>query len=213
MSHTRKVTLVFTAFGAAACLACSGRSPAAPTEAGATAAQSTVTAAISTAGPEYADISNQGGTGVYAEDGAMLVRQLDGLQARISMPRPQPGTYNYPAGKTAGDPEVFTLWAFVFNYPDLCSAPCNADDLGTGTAAKGGVYNIGGDAGSGNSLTIAGRIGVGETPFAGAALEAPATAEVHLAVAPHGDLDPSTLPTEFRTPTGPIAFWWLAIFN
>jgi hypothetical protein len=128
------------------------------------------------------------------------------------MPTPEPGSYNYPAGRTAGDPEVFTLWAFVFNYPDLCTQPCSSDDLGA-TPAKGGVYNVGGHFASGNRLTIAGRIGVGETPFAASPLEAPATAEVHLAVAPHGEVAPSSLPDEFRLPTGPMSLWWVAIFD
>jgi hypothetical protein len=198
------------------CLGCSGKTPGAPT--GTTAAdiaaatgQGNPTPA-SNGGPEYADVSNQGGMGVYAANGAMLVRQPNGFRASITIPTPQPGTYNYPAGREEGHPEVFTLWAFVFNYPDLCSAPCNADDLGD-TPAKGGVYNVGGHVASGASLTIAGRIGVGETPFGGVPLESPSTAEIHLAVAPHGELDPTTLPSEFRLPTGPMSFWWVAIFD
>ena len=213
MSRSHHIALVGTALGAIVCLGCSGSSPASPTPSAATAGGPGATAASSTGGPEYANVSNQGGAGVYAENGAMLVRQPDGLRASISMPRPEPGTYNYPAGKTAGHPEVFTLWAFVFNYPDLCTNPCNGDDIGPSRAAKGGVYNVGGHASSGNYLTIAGRIGIAEAPFGGAPLEAPATAEVHLAVAPHGDLDPTTLPTEFRTPTGPMSFWWIAVFH
>jgi hypothetical protein len=168
-------------------------------------------------GPEYANVSNQaaGGGGVYAVDGAMLVRQPNGLRASVTMPTPQPDTYVYPPGRTSGHPEVFTLWAFVFNYPDKCSAPCNADDLGAGTAAKGGVYNVGGHVTSGNSMTISGQIGVGDPPFspAHASLEAPSTAEVHLAVAPHGYVDPSAYPNEFRIPAGSPPMWWIAMFH
>jgi hypothetical protein len=168
-------------------------------------------------GPEYANVSNQGGAGVYAVNGAAIVRQPDGLQARLSMPVPAPGTYSYPAGTGPGHPEVFTLWIFVFNNPELCTLPCSSDDLGVNKPARGGAYNGGGHVAGGNMLTIAGRIGVGETPFdhpviTMAPLESPATAEVHLAVAPHGNLDPSRLPDEFRLPTGTLAFWWVALF-
>jgi hypothetical protein len=67
-------------------------------------------------------------------------------------------------------------------------------------------------------LTISGRVGVGQEPFDHPvidmdSLQLPATAQVHLAIAPHGGLDPSTLPNEFRVPTGTPAFWWIAIFD
>jgi hypothetical protein len=172
----------------------------------------------SAGGPEYAHVSNQGGGGVYAMNGGSLVREPTGLQARVSMPTPAPGSYSYPSGTTPGHPEVFTLWIFVFNYPDLCSDPCNMDDLGVDKPARGGAYNAGGHAVSGDTLSIAGRIGVGETPFdhpviTMAPLELPGTALVHLAIAPHGGLDPSKLPNEFRIPTGTMAHWWVAMFH
>lgn len=170
-----------------------------------------------TGGPEYEDVSNQmaAGGGLYAANGAMLLRQPNGLRASVTIPTPQPGTYVYPPGRTSGHPEVFTLWAFVFNYPDMCSAPCDADDLGAGTPAKGGVYNVGGHVASGQSMTIAGQIGVGDPPFAPAhaSLESPSTAEVHLAVAPHGHVDSSAYPNEFRTPAGSPPMWWIAMFH
>jgi hypothetical protein len=168
--------------------------------------------------PEWTDVLNQGGAGVYAPKGAMLVRQPASLRLSVTMPTPQPGTYVYAPGRTqAGDPEVFTLWAFVFNYPDKCNGPCDGNDLGAGTAAKGGVYNIGGHVASGGSLTIAGQIAVGEPPFAAptAPLESPSTAEIHLAVAPHGVLNPSLLPDDFHLPTGSptCGCWWVAFFK
>ena len=153
-------------------------------------------------GPEYADVMNQGGLGVYAANGGRLVRQPGGLQASMTMPLPQPGSYVYADGGIVGSPEVFTLWAFVFNYPELCSFPCNGDDLGMDKPAKGGAYNMGGHPASGRTLSVAGRIAVGEPAFRWAALEAPATAEVHLAMAPHGALDPALLPNEFAHPCG-----------
>ena len=202
-------------FAAALCIGCSDPLPAAPT---ALSSPASSVLLARPGGPEYANVSNQGGGGVYAVNGASLVRQPDGLQARLSMPTPAPGSYIYSDGTTPGHPEVFTLWIFVFNNPDLCSDPCSSDDLGVDKPARGGAYNGGGHAVSGNRLTIAGRIGVGETPFdhpiiTMAPLESPGTAEVHLAIAPHGGLDPSKLPNEFRIPTGTPAHWWVAIFD
>lgn len=174
-----------------------------------------IAASMVDAGPEVADVLNQGGVGVYSEAGAALVRQPNGLHASLTMPTPASGGYVYADGTVAGHPEVFTLWAFVFNYPENCTDPCNGDDLGTATGAVGGAYNVGGVISGGGNLAIAGRIGVGEEPFAFAPLESPATAEVHLAVAPHGAMDPSTLPDELRTPTGSptCACWWVAILH
>jgi hypothetical protein len=226
---TRFACLTGTLIAAAVGLACSGEPLPAPSALGgadgsilpATASGGGAASpmlAASHRGPEYADVSNQGGMGVYAPKGASLLRQPNGLQVSLSMPTPQPGTYSYPPGFSQGHPEIFTLWVFIFNRPDLCSVPCDLDDLGIDKPARGTVYNGGGHAASGRHLTIAGRIGVGETPFAHPVLdlgplEFPDTAAVHLAVAPHGGLDPSTLPDEFRLPTGNPAFWWLALFE
>jgi hypothetical protein len=196
---------------ATACSDMSGSSALGPTGLGAPSAIN------ASGGPEYEDVSNQmaAGGGVYAADGATLVRQSNGLRASVTVGTPEPGAYVYPPGRVSGHPEVFTLWAFVFNYPDMCSTPCDASDLGAGTAAKGGVYNVGGHVTSGNSMTIAGRIGVGDPPFnpAHAPLESPSTAEVHLAIAPHGHVDSSMYPNEFRTPAGSPPMWWIAMFH
>lgn len=163
-------------------------------------------------GPERADIMIQGGGGVYASDGATLVRQTNGVLASMQVPTPASGAYDYPAGREAGHPEVFTVWAFIFNYPALCDGPCNSNDIGN-TMAQGGAFNVGGHAvGSGQYMNVSGRIGVGEAPFSGVPLVNPDGAEVHLALAPHGALDPATLPGEFRSPTGPSQFWWVAVF-
>jgi len=170
---------------------------------------------VSLAGaPEKADVMIQGGGGVYAENGTTLVRQPGGLRVTSKIPTPAPGSYNYPAGREAGHPEVFTLWAFIFNYPDLCTdGECGMDDIGP-TLAQGGAYNVGGHAlGSGGFLNIAGRIGIGDTAAAGVPLSSPDTAEVHTAFAPHGAMDPASLPEEFRMPTGPSNLWWVAIIK
>jgi hypothetical protein len=231
MMTTRIACLIGAMAIAAAGLACSGDSLSAPSALGASGASlqpattdrsaSADASAMGAGGPhkrEYAHVSNQGGMGIYAANGASIVRQPNGLQASLSMPTPQPGTYDYPPGFSEGAPEVFTLWIFVFNYPELCSHPCDLNDLGTDKPARGGAYNGGGHAVGGPNLTIAGRIGVGETPFDHpvidmAPLESPQTAEVHLAIAPHGGLDPARLPDEFRLPTGTPANWWVAIFK
>ena len=175
-------------------------------------------------GGEYEDVMDQGHAGVYQEDGAHLVRQTNGLRTSVSMPTPVPGEYLYPPnppGIVAGHPEVFTLWVFAFNHPELCTdGICNGDDLGAGAAAKGSVYNAGGHVASGRFMTIAGRVAVGQPALAPPGVEPtpltnPEGAEVHLAVTSHGALDASTLPGEFRSPTGSGACgcWWVAIFD
>jgi hypothetical protein len=168
---------------------------------------------------ETADIMNQGGMGVYAADGARVVRQTDGLRVSVRMPTPEPGTYVYPAGIEAGHPEVFTLWVFIFNYPQLCTGTCDGDDIGAGAAAKGSVYGIAGHVASGGWLQLTGRAGIGEPAGAPPGIEPtplvnPMGAEIHLAVTSHGALDPATLPEEFHIPTGsPVCgCWWTADF-
>ena len=173
-------------------------------------------------GGEHADVMNQGGAEVYAPNGAHVVRQPNGLRLSITMPTPQPNSYVYPPnppGIVAGHPEVFTLWAFVFNHPESCTdGVCNGDDLGAGADAKGSVYNVAGHVASGRSLTLAGRLAVGQPALAPPGVDPtpltnPEGAEIHLAVTSHGALDASTLPGEFRTPTGSPACgcWWVAV--
>ncbi|MDX1645725.1 MAG: hypothetical protein R3304_01175 [Longimicrobiales bacterium] len=170
-------------------------------------------------GGEYANVMDQDGIHVYSEDGAHIVRQPNGLLVSVTMPTPEPGTYVYPTsppGIVPGHPEVFTLWVFAFNHPEKCTdGVCNADDLGSGAAAKGSVYNGGGHVASGASMTITGRLGVGEEAFNDQPLMNPAGAEIHLAVTSHGALSEADLPNEFRTPTGPgtCGCWWLSFFK
>ncbi len=171
------------------------------------------------AAPERADVWDQGGATVYAPEGARLVRQAKGIAVSVKMPTPEPGQYLYPDGTVPGHPEVFTLWMFVFNYPENCDGPCGPDDM-TNPAVEFGVYNPAGHAAAGSSLTLAGRAGVGDPAGAPPGimphdLSNPAGAEVHLAVTSHGQLDPASLPGEFRRPTGSGACgcWWVAIFD
>ena len=90
------------------------------------------------AGPERADVWDQGGATVYAPDGARLVRQANGIAVSVKMPTPESGEYLYPDGTEPGHPEVFTLWMFVFNYPEHCAGPCGPDDM-TNPAVEFGV--------------------------------------------------------------------------
>lgn len=176
--------------------------------------------AAAAAPPETADVWDQGTMAtVYAPGGAQLVRQANGISVKITMPTPEPDTYVYPPGTGPGHPEVFTLWAFVFNNPGACSDDeCGPDDMGNPDVGWG-AYNPGGHVNAGNNLTLSGRIGIGD-PAGGPPgtqnitdLYDPMGAEVHLAVTSHGALDPSTLPGEFRRPTGNGSHWWVAVFD
>ncbi len=124
-----------------------------------------------------------------------------------------PGNAFQPNGAVPGHPEAFSFWAFVFNHPELCSGPCDMNDLGITAAAQGGVYNVGGHVEGGGRLVLSGHISVGSTPFAGVALSEPRTAFVHLAIAPHGQLDPALLPDQITKPIGGPTLWWGALFE
>jgi hypothetical protein len=171
---------------------------------------------------ESADVVGQGAAGpVVSDDGATLQRSDNGLSAKLRMPTPEPGTYRYPPAQTApfpfpaavpGHPEAYSLWVFVFNFPALCSMPCDSNDLGM-TPARGGAFNAAGHVVGGPNLQLSGRVDFNSTPFAGSVLLEPLTAEVHLAVAPHGALDPALLPDQITKPIGNPSFWWLATFK
>ena len=143
------------------------------------------------------------------------------------MPTPMSGTYDYPPANpfqpvdaVPGVPEVFTGWLFFFNEPGNCAVPNGCIPPPPGalppndfTEGRGGVYNFSGHAISGRgSLNMVGHISVGEMQFGGPfALENPAGAEIHLAVAPHGLLVPELMPQQINTPIGNPSFWWLAL--
>jgi hypothetical protein len=157
---------------------------------------------------------NQSGGGEILPENAHLNRQPNSLSINIKMMTPEPGSYSYPDGIEPGAPEVFTGWAFVFNHPENCSDPCGPDDLGNPDVV-GSVYNFAGHVkGNGGYVTFSGHINVGQESFALNPLTNPEGAEVHIAIAPHGQMDPSTLPNELRIPAGSPACdcWWVAIF-
>ncbi len=150
------------------------------------------------------DVFGQGmGGAVVAEDGATLRRTKNGISMSLSMPTPEPGTYDYPETGVfsgPGHPEAFTLWAFVFNDP-------SAEDWD-------GAFFVTGHVVSGRKLNLSGRVSTNTEPFAGDQLNNPEGAEVHLAVAPHGGLDPELMPEQIQTPTGPGPdIWWIALFD
>lgn len=176
-------------------------------------------------------VENPSGDDRLEADHSHLTRTSRGLSIRLQMETPEPGTYRYP--DTVGEedqvaPEVFTGWAFIFANPAACKTadnsapgPCDGNDFGDPEVGAG-VYNFSGHVqGTGGYLTISGHIAVGQTrelrapggntPFA---LSNPEGAEVHVAIAPHGNLDPSTLPDELNDPVGsPFCdCWWVAVF-
>ena len=168
---------------------------------------------------ESADVIGQGPAGpIVSIDGARLVRTKNGLNASVKLPTPAPGSYAYPAPNgfqpvvLQGAPEVFTGWIFIFNNPAQCSGGvCDSNDLGN-TPAMGGAYNFAGHVVGGSTLNLSGHVKVGSAPFAGVPLSNPAGAEVHLAIAPHGTVQPDLLPTQITTPIGGPPNWWLAFF-
>ena len=162
---------------------------------------------------ETADVLGQedeytGERDVVAEDGATLRRGPNGISAQLSMPTPEPETYNYPdpdenpTAAEPGHPEAFTLWAFVF---DPEQETFEDQDWA-------GAFLVGGHVVGGPNLTLRGHISKNTEPVAGEKLENP-DAEIHLAVAPHGELDPEIMPEQIKTPAGGPDMWWIAIFE
>jgi hypothetical protein len=179
---------------------------------------------------ERADVTGQGDSDpALSVDGASLVRSGDGIRARAIVPTPTPGSYEYPSGDMApewssahpmvavggpDEPEVFTMWAIVFNYPDRCTdASCDRDDVSEDAPAKGGVYQADGRVADGEELEFAGSVRLGEPPATGSALENPFGAEVHLAIAPHGKMLGGTEGwRQLNGPLGNPSLWWAATF-
>jgi hypothetical protein len=208
----RPLTLVFALLaGPALFAACTDTDPAAPGSQEMAPLTSSAATAMGSSGvprgvvKETADIFGQGlGGPVVANGGATLRRTPNGISVTLSMPTPDPGTYTYPSSGEAfsgpGRPEAFTLWVFIFDDP--------VDPDWTG-AFLGGGHLVGGP-----NLTLSRHISRTTEPFAGERLQNPEHARVHLAVAPHGALDPELLPAAIQTPTGPGPdIWWLALFD
>lgn len=171
---------------------------------------------------ELADVFGQGlGGPVIAMEGAQIVRKKNQLRINVRVPTPEPGSYSYPPGNPwnnaaiQGSPEAFSLWAFVFNDPSLCMGGgpgiCTGADARNGTPGAG-AFNVAGHLVSGGVLQLSGNVTFNSAPFGGAPLTDPLTAEVHLAIAPHGALQPETMPNQIQTPIGGPEYWWIAAF-
>ena len=64
-----------------------------------------------------------GGEATLRAEDATITRYEDKLVFEVRMDTPDPGTYIYPPevpDERKAPPEVFTAWAFVFNYPEHC---------------------------------------------------------------------------------------------
>ncbi len=182
----------------------------------------------SAGGWERADVVGQGLAGpVVAPGGAAILRSPNSVAASLTMSTPEPGSYRYPTGPTgsgvAGHPEAFSLWVFIFYNPEACAAAlCAPGDLMNNPNVIAGAYNAGGHLEGGRNLHLQGSVNNSRFSFGGANAETLgqalsmgydlADAEIHLAVAPHGGLDPALLPGSISTPVGNPTFWWLAIF-
>ena len=176
------------------------------------------TAGVRAAPAETADLMNQGLEGVYASGAVGMTRGSNRLSLTATFPVPPAGGHVYPAeGTTVGAPEIYTAWAFVFNYPDKCSDECGLDDMGS-TPAVGGAYRFDGQVATGDVLHLSGDVFVGQPagpPGIGVPLESPATAEVHVAIAPHGQLDPAAVVAQLTTPIGSpeCDCWWVGFLK
>jgi hypothetical protein len=175
---------------------------------------------------ETANVRGQGLAGpVVAVDGATILRTPQGVSARLTMATPT--GYVYPTGPTgsgvAGHPEAFSFWVFIFFNPEACNSnPCGPGDLMNDPDVIAGAFNAGGHIEGGRNLTLAGSVNASRATFGGANAETLgealamgydlADADIHLAVAPHGALDPDLLPASIGTPVGTPAHWWIAIF-
>ena len=176
---------------------------------------------------------------LFAEN-TLVTRHEDRLVFEVTMDTPSPGTYNYPADvedERKAPPEVFTGWVFVFNHPENCTGEgtCGAEDFSDEVQA--GVYGAAGhvtsidheggsfilDRATDGTFTLRGEIVVGDPQRPNLppeeestyALSNPLGAEIHFAIAPHGQVDPATMAEELYGPVGNpgCGCWWLAMFQ
>lgn len=177
---------------------------------------------------------------LHAEQ-ALLVRHDDRLEFDVRMDTPDPGSYVYPATvdpERMAPPEVFTAWAFVFNHPESCEGADGSDLCGPNDFSddvQGGVYGVAGhvssidhegggfilDRGTDGQIVLRGEIAIGDQPWPDLPpgettypLSNPLGAEVHVAIAPHGQIDPATIAEELYGPAGMpgCGCWWVAFY-
>lgn len=174
------------------------------------------------------------GGGVYASAAASIDRGATSVKAKVMMPTPSgyvvPDPVMWPTSSgVSGSPAAFSLWVFVYFTPEACAgAICAPGDLRNADVIGAG-YNAAGHIVGGAQLTLSGSVvansrafgppptpgcacvyeTLGEAVAAGHSL---ADAQIHLAVAPHGVLDPSLMPAQIATPAGGPPHWWMAFF-
>lgn len=70
---------------------------------------------------ETTTVTGQGSDGnvISGAEASLLRTEDNGFFVDVSMPLQEPGSYNYPEGTETGNLEVFTLWVFVSNDPDV----------------------------------------------------------------------------------------------
>jgi hypothetical protein len=178
---------------------------------------------------DFSDVSGQGGEGpLLATRAASLTRSEDGFAVDMNIPTPEAGTYQYPDADmvrpegashpevvpgNSDEAEVFTVWAIVFNAPEFCTdLACDADDIGD-TPAQGGVFQIDGHIAAGATSQMAGTVRLGQQAVNGSPLSNPTSAEIHLAIAPHGKAHSGEdLWSQLNSPIGNPTLWWSATF-
>ncbi|CAN5480332.1 hypothetical protein BH23BAC3_BH23BAC3_24110 [soil metagenome] len=158
--------------------------------------------------PEFkeqtAQIYGQGFEGdiINGAEANIFRTQNNGFFVDLAMPAPAPGSYQYPEGAEEGNPEVFTLWVFVFNDPE--AEEFDAAYLGSAHVAED----------ISQAIKLNGHITSDTEPFTGEGqLTDPMEAKVRLTVAPHGELDADKLPGQLTTPSGGPDYWWITEFN
>lgn len=174
---------------------------------------------------QRADVMQQGGDGVYEHRGAKAIRTDHSIEIKWNVHTPAPGSYTYPTGDmvppgapphpdlVVGYPEVFTLWLFGFDHPELCSdGVCDGNDVGD-TPARGSVYQLDGEIAYGQHVRMSGKVRLGQAPANGPGLANPLGAEVHVAMAAHGmALEDADLIRQLNSPVGGPPLWFAAIF-
>jgi hypothetical protein len=175
-------------------------------------------------------------------ENATIERSADGVTINMGLVTPEPGSYTYPEdvpAESQAAPESFTGWAFVFNNPEFCVTSeeppfCGPDDFND--QVKFGVYNFGGfssslsqhsgsdpalNEGTDGMVMLSGTIAAGDAQRVNMPpdvvtfpLENPEGAEIHAAIAPHGQLDVTKLPDDLYNPMGSpdCECWWVGIF-
>ena len=164
---------------------------------------------------DLTDCDDTGDRSVYEEDGATLRRNPNSISAKVLIATPEPGSYCYAEGETAvaeaGPSEGFTLWLFTFDEEQGGYDP-EPDDPDVEPFPWSGAFFVAGHIVGGPNLNLSGQISRQTDPFVGYPLEDP-NVEVHLAVAPHGALDPAIMPDQIKTPAGNPEHWWVSFFD